>query len=267
MRKFIYSILSFAAIMLVSCDYNDPNDGKFGNDPEAGWVSFQTEGSTMVSVAPNGEIVSSIPVVINAPVNKGLTVNYTIEEVDGSASYVSAGSVYIPKGELMANIKLPVSGAATCSSFNVVLTSTSRANVTVGLDGNGILSQEFIVSPFDINSMVGTYDALEDGQYEYVCNISLGDEPNSLIITNIYDVDPSIETKVFVEENGMFTFPSPSENYMFTDNTAGDIYFAGIDGLSTCANGGTIVMNFNLQAVSDEGTALYGPYNLVLTKQ
>src|SRR5690606_29762138 len=167
MKKFIYGLLGFAAISITSCDYHDPNSDKFGNDSSTGWVQFENEGVTYASAVQgaNSTLTASVPVVIksvdiidlsggtfaNNPVNEGLTVYYTVEDIDGSSSFINIpGSVYIPKGELSANITftVPATAQISCTQFRVTLTSTSKSNVTVGFEDHDIATQDFVISAF-----------------------------------------------------------------------------------------------------------------------
>ncbi|WP_417352304.1 hypothetical protein [Flavobacterium alkalisoli] len=285
MKKFIYGILGLAALSLASCDYHDPNDGKFGGESSAGWVQFEEDGVSYLNAVQGTEstIEATIPVVIksvdlidlsgnpvtNNPVNEGLTVNYTVEDIDGSSSFISIpGSVYIPKGEVSANITftIPASAQISCTEFKVTLTSTSNSNVTIGFEDNNIVSQNFVVGAYDINAMVGTYDVLEDGQFQYTCNVALGAEPNSLVISNLYDTNPASQTTIYVNENGTITFPSLLDNFLFTSGQVGDVYVQGLDGYFTCKNGGTIEFDFNLRYGTNQAT-VQGPVNVVMTKQ
>ncbi|RYJ42134.1 hypothetical protein [Flavobacterium beibuense] len=281
MKKFIYGILSLAAISLASCDYHDPNDGKFGGESSAGWVEFEEDGVSYLSVVQGSgsTVEATIPVVIksvdlidlnndlvsNNPVNNGLTVYYTIEDIDGSSAYLNAsGSVYIPKGELSANIAftVPASAQVSCTEFKVTLTSTSNSNVSVGFEENNIVSQTFVVGAYDLNAMVGTYNALLDGEDQYQCNVTLGEEPNSLIIGDIYGIAPGSQTTIYVNEDGSISFPDYTDNFLFT-NGGTSIYVEGFNGLSTCLNGGTMALSFRLRTT----TTLYATNSLVLTKQ
>ncbi|MFL9838627.1 hypothetical protein ABS768_14040 [Flavobacterium sp. ST-75] len=281
MKKFIYGLLGFAAISLTSCDYHDPNSDKFGNDSSSGWVQFESEGVTYASVIQGTEstVTASIPLVIksvdivdlngkvtpNNPVNEGLTVNYTIEDIDGSSSYINIpGSVYIPKGELSANISftVPASAQVACSHFKVTLTSTSKSNVTVGFEDSDFPTQEFVVSALDINDLVGTYSAVRDGATQYTSSIELGAEENQFIINNIYGANGT--TTVYLNNDGTFTYPSPEENFLFNDNGGvGNVFLDGINGFATCLNGGTVNVNYRL--VFSGGST--NTINVVFTKQ
>lgn len=281
MKKFICGLLGFAAISLTSCDYHDPNADKFGNDSASGWVQFESNGATYASV-PQGTkstITASIPVsiksidiidlngnaTVNNPVNEGLTVYYTVEDIDGSSSFINIpGSVYVPKGELSANITftVPASAQVSCSQFRVTLTSTSNANVTVGFEDNDIATHDFVVGAYDLSLMVGTYNALLDGEDQYQCNVTLGAEANSLIVSNIYGIDASSQTTIYVNEDGSVTWPDYESNFLLTNGNT-PIYVEGNDGVSTCLNGGTLSLNFRLRSA----TTLYANNSLVLTKQ
>ncbi|WP_417368105.1 hypothetical protein [Flavobacterium beibuense] len=282
MKKFIYGLLGFAAISLTSCDYHDPNSDKFGNDSSTGWVQFDSEGTTYASAVPGAEstITASIPVVIksldlinlgnnpftNNPVNEGLTIYYTVEDIDGSSSYLNIpGSVYLPKGELTANITftVPASAQISCSQFRVTLTSTSNPNVTVGFEEHDLPTQDFVVGALSLDAYVGNYSVLhtfaDNTQASYTCSIATGTEENSLVITGLYNSPNPIT--FYVNNDGTIRFPEYIENYLLTQGGV-DYFVDGDGGYVSCFNGGTVSANFSV--VSTSGTG--GDENVVLTK-
>ena len=136
-KIFLLSFLVFA----VSCENED--DSRFTDNPEFGWIEFQSASSTL---AVNSS-VEIIPVTVNftAPINTSdVTVTYSVESVSGVASDVvgSSGTLTIAANTSSAIIELNVlpTAAATLAagdvSFDVVLDASSRG-IGVGLsDGS-----------------------------------------------------------------------------------------------------------------------------------
>jgi len=156
---FKYTLLAFLSITMFSCD-EDATEGKFGDNPESGWVDFNvaTPATTLSAVAT--ELI--VPVQVNAPVNAtDLTVNFALEEVlGGSPTQVIASSnrsVVIPAGQLGADIEFDIADLLTLVSngitveFDVVLTSTSRGSVSVGLADDSQVTRFRVSTPCPVN--------------------------------------------------------------------------------------------------------------------
>ena len=132
----------FALLLVVNFSCND-SDGRFRDDPTNGWVEFTPPNSAKTIDATATDL--SLPVSINVPVYKnGLTVNYTLESVQGNyAQYVtSARSFYVepvnnrlpnPTIDLVfSNLDNNFSGSEII--FDVVLQSVSQEGVKIGVD-------------------------------------------------------------------------------------------------------------------------------------
>lgn len=280
MKKLIFGLLSFAALSVVSCDYNDPNEDKFGNDPQAGWVQFEEEGVTYYSVTPgsgtDAQFETSVPVVILNPLNRGvnldgLTVSYTIEDVSGSSSFiVSQGNFTLEKGVVSASIPftIPASAQVSCTEFLITLTSTNRTDVSVGFESNDILTHRVIVGSVNRDSFIGTYDVVQDeggSISEYQSNVTAGAEPNELVLTNMYDGTPSSQTHVFINTDGTLSFPDFIENFLFTaGGDTGNVYLQGKRGVTSCQ--GMIGLTFDLRFGPSQADSA-GPISVVMTKQ
>lgn len=161
---FKYTLLAFLSITMISCD-EDATEGKFGDNPESGWVDFNvaTSGTTLSAIAT--ELI--VPVQVNAPVNAtDLTINFTLEEVvGGSPMQVIASSnrsVVIPGGSLDANIIFDVADLVPLVSngitveFDVVLTSTSRGTVSVGLSDDSQITRYRVSTPCAVDITSGS---------------------------------------------------------------------------------------------------------------
>ena len=241
--KKIYCFLSIAALAFVGCDMNDPNADKFGADTQKGFVEFQSEATNVIT--GGGQTQFSVPVVLDAPVNSsGLTVNYTVADISGStAGYIThSGKVSIPSGELVGNIMftIPDSERTDCPSFQITLTSTSRGNVTVGLNEESQITH-IVKLGRGRDSFVGTYDVVE-GDDEYVAEITVGEAPNELIISNLFDIDDESTTSVFLVSGSStdnVVFPTFTENFLFasTNPAQGNVYVSSDFTLPSSSDG------------------------------
>jgi hypothetical protein len=290
MKKIIYSLLlSCTAILFVGCDYQDPNEDKFASDSQTGWVEFENPTTTVVSGVGTS---FNIPVILNAPVNKdGLTVNYTVTDVNGSTSGIVSysGQATIPAGQLRGNISLSIPEAAvtSCIEFDVTLTSTNKSVVQVGFE-DGTNAEHFTTNRVLLgkgrDSFIGTYNVVE-GDATYQTTVTAGDEPNELIIKNLFDIDPNSETHIFLDtasSTGNVTFPFFTDNYLFTSTnpTQGDVFISNEfvrlleteDPINSSFNPCTNVINLNYFLVFGPDQQSFSPsdgtsINSVMTKQ
>ncbi|HEY0046551.1 MAG TPA: hypothetical protein VGB44_07570 [Flavobacterium sp.] len=271
MKKLIFaSLISFSALFFGSCD-EGPNEDRFESETTHGWVRFERAGDSIVTI---GNAQVAIPIVLQAPVNTtGIDVTYTISDVEGNIvnSVVSSGVVTIPQNsrEGFINLGLPTN-ITSCAEFKITLNTTNRDYVSVGLadDSQPVSFNVRLVPSRDM--LLGTYDVIEDGQFEYQSVVTAGDAPNELILSNIYDSSPTSQTRVFLNYYDDFsvTFPDFLQNLLFTStNPALLSVFVDADGDSSfdpCA--GTINLNFVLRYGPDQETAT-DPINVVMTKQ
>lgn len=282
MKRLISKIffVAFGAIALVSCNLNDPTDGTFGDDPNSGWVQFE---NNVPFIAVSGLTTEfDVPFTLMAPVNtEGLLVNFTITDVQGSSAgfLTHTGVGEVPKntrnGKL--HFSIPNTELTTCREFLITLTTTSRANVSVGLN-NGTekqITRRLIIGK-GISSFLGAYTVIEDETYTYTSIITAGDAPNELRVSNVYGENPASQTSVFIEPasvGGLASFGPYLGNEIVPN-----VFASGLDEQSedwkvdftnyfdSCSNS----LNLFFKLIdSDEGEVEgsdAAPINIVLTK-
>ncbi|WP_420574704.1 hypothetical protein [Kordia sp.] len=168
MKKIIYILV---LIVVASCT-SDDGSGRFSNDLEYGWVRFfDFDTSANISISDidcpdldNPLSVIEIPVQLTAPINKSdLRITYQLEGVSGlnPDSFIThAGIVFVPADTNRGTIRLGVDNDAVYNSnvvFNVVLTSTNRDGITVGLsDDSEPTSYTVNMNLYDLT---GTYES------------------------------------------------------------------------------------------------------------
>lgn len=163
---FKITLLLGFVIALQSCDSSDGlNDGRFDANPESGWVDFDVNVAS-TTIAPSAtEVV--IPIEINAPVNaEDLVVNFSLEPVaGGDPSQVVTSSnrnVTIPANQLSSEIVLtigdiiPLISNGIIVEFDVVLNTTNRASISVGLADDSQITSFRISTPCPIGIMSGS---------------------------------------------------------------------------------------------------------------
>lgn len=269
MKKIILGfILSFSAVAFVGCDMNDPNADKFASDPEAGWVQFAQSGTEVVYSLGCSADELSTPIILSAPINEqDLVVNYTITDIQGSSAALEI-SAFVPAGSRVGSFTVLNPEVLTSDAeFVVTLTSTDREKVAIGFPDTGIQSVTFKIETLDFSDYFGTYNTVEnsfEGEFNYETTITQGDEPNELIITNVYGVDTDSQTSVFVNADGTLSFPAFEDNFLYTATGGIQRFVEGLSGTADACSG-EIVINFNLR--SGPTSTSTGPYNIVLTRQ
>lgn len=164
--KKIVLLFSFVGL-LVACNHNAPNEGKFEADPDSGFVHF---GTTITNAPGNNNV--QIPLVMATATNsEGLAVTYKVEAVanDGSDTDVPSEILgtftdedAVPAGNLSGflTIDLTEPPIGTCYEIKVTLLSTNNEVVKVGLTE----SDETEVVQFPKESIV-TVGAIADSYY------------------------------------------------------------------------------------------------------
>ncbi|AXG72853.1 hypothetical protein DVK85_00840 [Flavobacterium arcticum] len=282
MKKIFYSFIVIAALSLVGCSGdNDPNDGRFFDDPESGWVTFNL--GSIAEPLPNfaygiaGCEVESrqiiVPLLLDAPTNKdGLQVEYTITDFEGTSEGVISHSGYavFPKGSLEGTITIDYPETIESSiGFVITLTETSRNNVVIGHpDDTEPVTYIVRINKGNRDSLLGisedTFVELEE-EDELTYLISQGAASNEIIISNIsklFTDDSVSETRVFINEDGTISGPDFSENFLyFNGDVAADFYVGDIEGTYDACEG-VIDLSFKLRF----GTTTTGVQNVVLNR-
>ena len=230
MKKIFLGSLLSLSFLFVGCD-EGANEGRFEPSPKTGWVQFETQGTTSVAA---GDDLVTIPVILNVPVNTdGILVNYTITDVEGnlSSQVTSEGTVLIPAGTREGEIAVNLSPSiATCGNMVVTLQATNNAGVSVGLSDNSKPVTHNINVIGNRDMMLGTYNVVEDGQWEYQVEVLAGDAPNEIIVKGLYEVSPDTETRLLLNfSNATVQYPPLLQNLLFTSSNPaqGNVYVAG----------------------------------------
>lgn len=279
MKKIFYSFIVIAALSLVGCSGdNDPNDGKFFDDPQSGWVTFDLgveqdfipvrDFAYGIAGCDDNQII--VPLLLDAPSNEdGLQVAYTITDFEGTSEGVISHSGYavFPSGSLNGTITIDFPETVASSiGFIITLTETSRNNVTVGHpDNTEPLTYTVRINKGNRDSLLGVFEdniteVNEDPELQYL--ISQGAASNEIIISGIsqlFVAGTTSETRVFVNEDGTLSGPDFSENFLF--NASGtNISVADISGTYDACEG---TINFSFR-ISVNGNPPTGSANNVI---
>lgn len=240
-KLYLYTLIALSFITLSSCNHNDPNDDKFENDPEAGFVYF-----SRISTSIPYSQTSTIPVELTAPVNSdGLDITYNVVESEDSSTAPSqilgtfTQENAIPAGETTGflSINLAEVTEGNCYLIDVEIVDVSNNSVEIGLDQNG-----------------------EDGAvYPTEHYLSIGAFPESFIGTSYFQGNPVINfqptlTPVEGEENVYLIDTAWGSALLPTLNPSLDaLPYAGI---LTINADGTVVIEGN-QSYATGGEGIY----------
>ncbi|WP_040281143.1 hypothetical protein [Psychroserpens damuponensis] len=156
------NILKITMLVLLTLGYGcdgDDDGGRFSSDPNSGWIQFQTE-TTDISLSFD-DTVYGLPVVMQVPYNlTDLNIGYELVSVSGLDvnSFYNQNTLTVPANEggtALVNgfptIDFDLSAIADITEpmvFDVILTSTDRNSVTVGIDGaDRIISNRVSICP------------------------------------------------------------------------------------------------------------------------
>jgi hypothetical protein len=282
MKKIFYSFIVIAALSLVGCSGdNDPNDGKFFDDPQSGWVTFDLgveqdfipvrDFAYGVAGCDDNQII--VPLLLDAPSNEdGLQVAYTITDFEGTSEGVISHSGYavFPSGSLNGTITIDFPETVASSiGFIITLTETSRNNVTVGHpDNTEPLTYTVRINKGNRDSLLGVFEdniteVNEDPELQYL--ISQGAASNEIIISGIsqlFVAGTTSETRVFVNEDGTLSGPDFSENFLFNASGA-NISVADISGTYDACEG---TINFSFRISVNGGAPSGNANNVTFTR-
>lgn len=281
MKKIFYSLLALATLSLVGCSGdNNPNEGKFHADPEAGYVYFSNPGTTVnipVGCAEEAGQVS-VPFLLNAYVNEnGLDVEYSITELVGSSDVATVEAV-VPAGSLEGSLTVSYpAGLTSTVAFDVVLTGTSNNSVEIGAPESTVEQKVTVRLNVDTRDLLlGNYDVIETvggDQETHTSAILPGAADNEILITGLgyfYAAEPAdalqnSTVRAFVNADGTLTFPDAIDNYAFENASVGPLYFEGNSGEYTACPG-DLTINYTFRFGADLGSAV-NPIDVVLVRQ
>lgn len=261
------ALLSFLAFGIWSCDEDKViYDVENGQSIAAFRVSTQPlavleEGDSFIDVI--------VDVSTSSPANRTLNISIDPASTVLPSEYtLDAATVVIPAGKFNGMVRihgnfnaLPEAGVKTLI-FN--LDGVQGATLVEGKTETTI--SLFRACPIIRDEFVGTYDAVEDGIYQYECVVTAGVGPNDLVVSNLYDQDPNSATKFSINNsssNPIVTLPNYLENFLYVDAQYGNAYVdpIGVSTFNSCL--GTITLNFRIRVSA--GT--YPAANVVLTRQ
>lgn len=175
---------------------------------------------------------------------------------------IDEATLIIPANSYVGKIKV----TAVYDAFTPLVKEQLVFDIVSVQDQNRLdpLRSRFFLTMFQACDVVmedfyGTYTAVEDGTYIYDVEVTPGEQPFELILSNIYDLDPESKTHIFLTEdvaNPVVTYPTPLFNGSNADVAANflvptysgysPVYLNGVGGsFDSCEK--TITISFNLR--------------------
>lgn len=227
--KKIFSIFALAALFITSCsDVEEPNLGLKNQ-----WLQFD---KTDYTVSEGAGTTVKIPVLLAGSSNpNGLDVKFNVTSNSPTAYTISPsnGVLRIEPGKFVAYIEVtPINNDLIAD--DVVLDFTFGDNaVSIGLAGENRENKTTKLTiieddcPFDVNEFVGTYEALEEGyvsggvQVYYDVVATLGTEPNTLVLKNLWDVGGTSTATLDFSNPASPRITFKSGEFLYTNPTYG----------------------------------------------
>lgn len=185
------------------------------------------------SSAVNLPIPFADPLEVNVPISvstistveRTVTVSIVPEGTTlDAANYSFNSSVVIPANSYTGNLVITgvneslVLGDIETIEFKLDTLSVGDSNI----DGTTLTVSAFLNCPFDLESFVGTYSANEDGYCDgcYEVEVSLGTEPNTLIMSNLWEVGGTTTVTLLPDNDNKIDFTFGE--FLYVNSTYGD---------------------------------------------
>ncbi len=262
MKKHIAKIAAvvFFTGLMVSCGEQDNVQlDADNNNPLVGFVNLdsalpawdpslpQATAEVIVGVTNRVNYDRAITIDINEARTTALPAEYNIDPT----------SLVIPAGETVGKIRVT-------ANFNQVMPLVKHFlvldligvedtdNINIAARRHSVMI--FQACPINRADFIGTYDALEDGTASYIVESTAGDEPNELLLSNVWDLDPSSVTHVYLGTdvaNPNIIWPAPyptsQENFLVDDVFGyGPGYVNGSTGSTFDSCTGNMVLKFRI---------------------
>ncbi|WP_034041505.1 hypothetical protein [Wocania ichthyoenteri] len=211
----LFLFLSISLLTFNGCDSDDQSDAVFNTIISAGQYEFD------LGVTVNTSSSIDINVYTNDISSVARTFNILVsEESTGSASdYTVPSSITIP-----ANANKAVLTIDSVDETNtLVLEIEEKPGVFAA---EKIVVNIIKVCPYNLDNFVGTYDALEDGQYTYEVTVQKG-TGDQLILTNVYGTGGTtvLDVDASNPDNPTVSFPTfGNGGVLYVHSTYGDVY-------------------------------------------
>ena len=252
MKKGILLTL-FTAITLYSCGDADPEI----YNPADGSIAYFTAGTTgafFIQEVPNPEHLIEVGITTTSTSDRTFNITVDPESTATANQYsIDQSTLVIPANSNVGYIKIlgNYENASTTGSKLILNLETIEDGEVATFDN--IYSLDiYQFCPFSVDDFLGSWDADEVGYAVYNSDFVAGpaSELNEIIMSNIWDVNPSSQTKVYFNDsnpsNFKLDFPVYTDNPLYVDSTYGQAWIdRGTGNFSACAQ--TIYMRFQVR--------------------
>lgn len=255
MKKiFLYfiSVVSFGSI--VSCSDAEPELYNSERDGKLAYFTSGTAGSFYVQDVANPEFLVEVGVTNVTDADRTFSISIDPTSTATTDQYtIDQSSLVIPAGSHLGFIKVRGNYAnALTSGTKLILKLDAVNDAEVATFDNVYELSIYQFCPFSVADFLGDWNADEVGYTVYNSTFTEGaqTELNEIVMSNIWDVDPSSETRVFFNDsnpsNFKLDFPVYTDNPLYVDSTYGQAWVdRGVGVFSACAE--TVYMKFQVR--------------------
>lgn len=249
MKKIVLLLMS--SFVLFSCSDQEP---EVYSGENLAYFTDSTEGAFYVQNVPNPEYLIEVGITNSVDYDRSIEVSIDPSSDATASQYtIDNNSLFIPAGSHIGYIKVlgDYANSLTSGSTLVMDLVNVQDGVVAGFNNRFTLTIyqfcDFVVADF-----LGAWDADEVGYAVYTSNFTAGTDTalNEIVMSNIWDVNPSSQTKVYFNDsdpsNFVLDFPAYTDNYLYNDATYGPAYVDRGEGtFSACAQ--TAYMTFQVR--------------------
>lgn len=252
MKKVLLTfIIAFTAF---SCSDAEPEVYK-ASDGSLAYFTSGTSGSFFIQEVPNPEFLIEVGITTASSSDRSFSISIDPEETTATVSQytIEQSSLFIPANSNVGYIKV-------IGNYENALTSGSKLVINLESVENGLLANFdttytlniYQFCPFQVSDFLGSWNADEVGYAVYNSNFTAGANAdlNEIVMSNIWDVNPASQTKVYFNDsnpsNFKLDFPVYTDNPLYVDSTYGQAWIdRGTGNFSSCAE--TVYMRFQVR--------------------
>ena len=244
MKKiFLFIALSF--MLISSC--SDPKPEIY--NPADGQIAYYTGGTTRdyyVQDIPDPETKIEVGVTVSSSIDRSIAVSVDASSTATADQYsIDDATLFIPANSYVGYIKIKLGAYENYSKTEpaiVVLNLDAVGGAIVADFDNKYTLNLLQFTPFVRDDLLGTYsvveyetvDGVETQADKYDSEVTAGDNPNEIIMGNIYNANPTTQTILILDDsdpaNFKIKFPPFLNNFLFSSANNGDVFVEGFEG-------------------------------------
>lgn len=208
--KKIFTLLSLLTLVIVSCE--EPAPEVYSDDD----IAYFLDGTSAAFTITSPDDVYSITVGTTNTSSQDRVISI---EIDASSSatadqYVISDQLVIPANSHSGTIDISGNIDNVVPGSKLVINLSSVDGTAIAGFQNSFTLDLFLYCPFDRESYLGAYEADDEGTLHEII-ITPGSAPNELILSNLWNVTPNSQTRIFITEPSQNEFVvSGTEDYL-----------------------------------------------------